>query len=273
VITSEGINRKFELNNGLSGSLLHLDFWEVLVGLLLISCWVYSYVLGKIFVPAIFYVGLYIGSILIPSMKKMREVALVLGVAFVTVRIIRFIPIFGDWPVAMFTIAGACFFTLRKVTTIDFAARWNFRFSRREVASTVGIVLPSLFVLIWYYRTFPEVAKTWPMPPMPSWIVPLAICGAAAINGLGEELVYRFILQRSFIRSNSPIWAILMQALAFGFLHFRNGFPQGWTGLALATLFGAAIGVQFFITRSIALAWLTHAVTDAIMFGIIVLNR
>jgi membrane protease YdiL (CAAX protease family) len=98
----------------------------------------------------------------------------------------------------------------------------------------------------------------------------LAICGAALINGLGEELVYRFILQRAFIKSNSPAWAILMQAIAFGFLHYRNGFPQGWTGMLLTTLFGAAIGIQFFITRSITLAWVTHAIMDAIMFGIIV---
>jgi membrane protease YdiL (CAAX protease family) len=263
-------NKNETMNSNSESSIFRIDFLEIAIGILLICCWVCSYVLGYLVAPAAFYLALLMISYFVPRASQMKETAIALGVAFVMMRIIHFIPVLGDWPAAMFVIAGGCFAVLRKTTNVDFSCSWSFRFSKFEIASIAVIVVPSLLILLWYYRTFPEVAKSWPLPEMPGWAVPLAICGAALINGLGEELVYRFILQRAFIKSNSPAWAILMQAIAFGFLHYRNGFPQGWTGMLLTTLFGAAIGIQFFITRSITLAWVTHAIMDAIMFGIIV---
>jgi hypothetical protein len=92
------------------------------------------------------------------------------------------------------------------------------------------------------------------------------------------EVVFSVFEIRGLLQANSPkeapAWFVIgAQAILFGTLHFKNAFPQGWLGVFLTGIWGAAIATQYRLFRSIALAWVTHAVADAVMFAIILSTR
>ncbi len=65
----------------------------------------------------------------------------------------------------------------------------------------------------------------------------------------------------------SPVVAaISLQALAFGFIHFKTGIPHGWTGLILAFIWGYALGYWTLKRMSLWPAVILHAVTDLFIF-------
>lgn len=150
---------------------------------------------------------------------------------------------------------------------------WSFRFNKLQILSILIINVPAVFILFWYYQTHPEVADMWPSFDAPSWSIPFIILLIATINGLREEIFYRGLIQTK-TSSEAPTWySISLQAVMFGLLHFANAFPQGWMGVMLTAIWGGAISIQYRYFRSIALAWVTHAVADAIMFAIIIYTR
>jgi membrane protease YdiL (CAAX protease family) len=71
----------------------------------------------------------------------------------------------------------------------------------------------------------------------------------------------------------NQVAALLVSSFAFGALHFAHGFPQGYLGVFLTTLFGLVVGLQLLITRNFVTVWLTHALADAIMFSLIIATR
>jgi len=74
----------------------------------------------------------------------------------------------------------------------------------------------------------------------------------AASAGITEELFFRGAL--------TPSCGIVLSALAFGALHFRSGLA--WS--ALATVFGAALGVVFLSSGSLAGPVLAHFAVDMV---------
>ncbi|MDB5251697.1 MAG: family intrarane metalloprotease [Flaviaesturariibacter sp.] len=94
----------------------------------------------------------------------------------------------------------------------------------------------------------------------------------AAFAGVGEELFFRGILQRMFIRSfKSPWIGIVIAALAFSFFHFQFfGFvPRFLLGLVLGaiywysgSLWPSIIAHFFYDALFIVLAWLNPTMLD-----------
>lgn len=178
------------------------------------------------------------------------------------------------WPldfclVAIFGFVFSRFVMRRPVEKL----KWSFAFSKPEVISILVINVPAIGILFWYYNSHPEVANMFPAVDFSLRSIPLVILGAAAVNGFREEIFYRgFVQPNSSLQS--PVWFIVgLQAILFGFLHYSNAFPQGWLGVFLTAIWGAAIAIQYQIFKSISLAWITHAVADAIMFSIIIYTR
>lgn len=60
--------------------------------------------------------------------------------------------------------------------------------------------------------------------------------------------------------------AISLQAVAFGFIHFKTGIPHGWTGLILAFVWGYALGYWTLKRMSLWPAVILHGVTDLFIF-------
>jgi len=197
---------------------------------------------------------------------------LVLFVFHLSAAFLSLVP-FMLWPVDFFLVGGIVWLALSRTIGGKATDRWGWRWTKAEWFSIIGISVPSLFALLSYYYFYPGVAKQWPLPPMPPAAIPIAIISIAAINGLREEFVYRFILQRFLANSVLPTVAILIQASAFGFLHFTKGFPSGYVGVSLTFLFGIALGIQYYWFQSRTLTWITHSFVDLIMFTVILMSR
>lgn len=150
---------------------------------------------------------------------------------------------------------------------------WTLRFNKRMLLSVFGIVVPSLICLVLYFVYNREIADNWPLPQMPYWVIPFAVLLIALINGLREEIFFRFTLQNYLEECLSPQLAIFCASLVFGYMHFQGGFPAGGVGVFLTTLFGLLIGIQFYYYRSVTLSWMTHSITDAVMFAIILFSK
>jgi hypothetical protein len=219
------------------------------------------------------YLSLLLVTVFVQAVSSLKFQALALFLAYSILYLLIPVPYLNSWPFDMFIIVGVSWFVLGRFGNIDFSANWSIKFTKIEWLSFLFISIPSVIFLTVYFKYFPEIAKKFPLPEVPIWSLPLLVFSVALVNGLREELVYRLIFQRTFLGAMAPVWAILLQSLAFGFLHFRNGFPQGWIGVGLTTLFGILMGIQFHLTRKMSLAWLTHAFVDAAMFTIIILNR
>ncbi len=215
--------------------------------------------------------------VLVMTLKPLREHGVLLflvGTCFGIVNLIhRFVP-WVSWPLDFYLAALVGFLSLRfGFRRPAEKLRWSFSFSKREWLSILLINVPSVAILIWYYQTHPEVAAMWPKLYLPWWSMPFVILLIAALNGLREEIFYRGLLQPASSK-NSPVWFVIgLQAILFGFLHFAGAFPQGWLGVGMTAVWGAAIAIQYHVFKSISLSWITHAVADAIMFGIILYVR
>ncbi len=170
------------------------------------------------------------------ELKKILVSFLFIVLYFLFERSIKFIPYIGWWPIDLFV---------------------------------VGIIALSVFVLSIYFVYNPDVADTFPLSQMPKYVVPFAILLMATINGLREEYLFRFILQRCLINRLNLFIAIFLQAFIFGLIHYQFGFPRGYLGVFLTTLFGIAVGFQYHHFRSFTLTWFTHSLVDFIMFAII----
>ncbi len=151
--------------------------------------------------------------------------------------------------------------------------QWRFNWDRQKIFSIIAITIPTLIVLCIYFHYHQDIAQKWPLPQMSPWMVPIVVVLIALINGLREEILFRFTLQNGLSQLGSPVTAIVCSSLFFGYIHFTNGFPQGGLGVVLTILYGVLVGAQFFYFKSASLTWLTHSLADAIMFFVILMNR
>lgn len=184
-------------------------------------------------------------------------------------------PIIGRlfWPIDLF--AGTILLVLFNKYTLKEKSRftWKLQLNKQTMLSLFLILIPSVFSLYLYFIFHKNVANKWPLPNMPIWAIPFAVAIIALINGLREEIYFRFFLQNYLKEvTNAPI-AIIGTSIVFGYLHFQAGFPEGYLGVILTSLFGLMIGIQFNYFKSATLSWITHSITDAIMFVIILLNK
>jgi membrane protease YdiL (CAAX protease family) len=90
------------------------------------------------------------------------------------------------------------------------------------------------------------------------------------INAAVEEAAYRGILLEALDTAlgRGPA-GVFIQALAFGALHFSAGFPRGTAGLALAFVYGLALGAMRNKSGGLLAPWLTHVLTDLAIFSML----
>ena len=250
--------------------LKHLGFVFSLLGYVGLS--LFYFVEQDLWLSLAAWLGLLSVKVLIKPLRSQVPLCLMIGLCFGLLDVLVRMGVL--WPldfcfVAIFGFVFSRFVVRRPVEKL----KWSFAFSKLEVISILVINIPAIAILIWYYNTHPEVSKMFPSVDFPIWSIPLLILGVAAVNGFREEIFYRgFVQPNSSLQS--PAWFVVgLQAVLFGFLHFSNAFPQGWLGVFLTAIWGAAIAVQYQMFKSISLAWVTHAVADAIMFSIIIYTR
>jgi hypothetical protein len=108
------------------------------------------------------------------------------------------------------------------------------------------------------------------VPPAP---VPLLILGGllfSMFNAAVEEGAYRGVIQNGLETTlGIGTTALCLQAAAFGALHIRGGFPRGWIGVGLATVYGLMMGTIRRRSGGMLAPWIAHVLTDMVIASII----
>lgn len=106
------------------------------------------------------------------------------------------------------------------------------------------------------------------LPPWPLLGLIGAGAGFSIVNAVLEEVVWRGILQRWLMTFMSAPAAVFVQAVSFGAAHY-NGFPSGFVGMGLATIWGAMIGALAVRSKGLAAPIVAHVAADAVIFAVL----
>lgn len=144
------------------------------------------------------------------------------------------------------------------------------RFGRSELALILIIALISAAALVaWVGLLRPDLSRFIAM--LPHWPSPLLLLlgiGFSIVNSILEELLWRGFLQSWLLSVVNPTLAIGVQAISFGAIHF-TGFPGGFVGIALATIYGLMVGVLAFRSSGLLAPCAAHVVADAVIFALV----
>ena len=134
------------------------------------------------------------------------------------------------------------------------------------------VIISAVALLSWYAVARPDLAdlvRTF----VPNWSLWLLVPGAlvlSLVNAAPEEAAYRGVVLESLDTAVGPgLAAVCFQAVAFGALHFRGGFPRGAVGVGLAFVYGLALGALRRKTDGLLAPWIVHVLTDLVIFAIV----
>lgn len=141
----------------------------------------------------------------------------------------------------------------------------DFSWSKDGAIAGVAAALPMLVFL--------TLTMRWPVGPLrrikdffDRELAPLlAGCGwsdfliISVAAGVGEELLFRGLIQGGLTRMLGPVAGVLGAAVLFGLLH-----PVSLAYVVLATLLGAYLGVVWILTGNLLSVMITHGLYDFI---------
>jgi uncharacterized protein len=124
-------------------------------------------------------------------------------------------------------------------------------------------VLPIIAVALWLHdvRFDPLHGEWWRV----AGIAIGTFLGALWVIALGEELFFRGLIERAFLKAwATPVVAILLSAVLFGAAHlWFHQFPN-WRRACVATLLGAACGIAYWRSGTVRAPMVTHAMVITI---------
>ena len=139
------------------------------------------------------------------------------------------------------------------------------------VAAGIFAVLPMLVLLAWCLRTsYPPMRRLVGLVeerlgPHLAGASSGGIILLAALAGLGEELLFRGVIQ-TWLAARYPLWlALLLAGALFGVGHWLSA-----TYAALAGLIGLYLGVVFLLTGNLLAPIVAHAVYDVVALSVLV---
>ncbi|MBI2024712.1 MAG: CPBP family intramembrane metalloprotease [Candidatus Harrisonbacteria bacterium] len=148
---------------------------------------------------------------------------------------------------------------------LDLNCRWRWRWNHLLwVLGTLAVLLVVLLPMA--ARVDFVKFEIWDVVEQHPW-VPLMLFPLFLITpAIGEELIYRGVIQ-SVLEKKWGIWiALFIQAGIFGFAHINNkaggyNFPN-WSYVCFATIAGLGYGIVFWRTRSLLASASLHALVD-----------
>jgi membrane protease YdiL (CAAX protease family) len=186
------------------------------------------------------------------------------------------------WPLPAFLALVGLFFLVRSSAREDGALPSTLPFLRRGVVDGTARLLIAASALVagaaliaWFALAHPDYTgtRTVLLPPVPAPLLLLGVVLFSAVNGALEEIAYRGVLLDALDAAlGVGVAAVLIQALAFGAMHF-SGFPRGAAGVGLAAVYGVMMGAIRRRTRGLLAPWLAHILADVTIGVILILSR
>jgi membrane protease YdiL (CAAX protease family) len=197
------------------------------------------------------------------------------NVLFVCYYLMRFFPRFPLYPFSDLTFLLLYIFTVMLISPLRGSVGWV-RSGKFDATTwtfiAVTIVIPIIALMLWVHFLSPDLGRYSNMvPQFPFWLIALYGVVNAMFNAALEETIWRGVMLEALDSALGPgVWALVIQAVAFGMAHYRSGFPNGIIGAAMASVFGIMLGIIRRKSKGILACWLTHAFVDAAIFTMIV---
>jgi len=138
--------------------------------------------------------------------------------------------------------------------------------SRMWLAAFAVSILATAALVAWAELIQPDLQTFRAMVPQGNLAVLIsAALGFALLNATMEELIWRGGIQSWLVGHTNITLAILIQGISFGALHWA-GFPSGWSGVALATIYGVMLGWLRHATGGLAAPIVAHILADLTIF-------
>jgi len=197
-----------------------------------------------------------------------------LGILLCSLTLFSLIPGTRRWPLTILVPVLLYWALLQSFRPLRLTATWlRTGHSTLPIWIVAGIVAvgSAVSLLLWFKLARPDVK--WEAGLIPSWspgrLVLLGL-GFALFNAAVEEMIWRGVIFDALERTGLPTApVVLMQAVSFGIVHL-HGFPSGSLGILLASVYGTILGLLRAQTRGLLVPFVTHAVTDSSIFGILV---
>jgi membrane protease YdiL (CAAX protease family) len=127
-------------------------------------------------------------------------------------------------------------------------------------------------LLLWFGLFRPDLSNiTAGIPKVGPVVLALGGIGFAVITALGEELIWRGVVQTRLTALLPAREAIFLQALSFGAAH-AHGFPRGVVGVALAGGWAIGLGMLRHKAGGLLASTLAHIVADATIASIVLFS-
>ncbi|HZY86625.1 MAG TPA: CPBP family intramembrane glutamic endopeptidase [Gemmataceae bacterium] len=136
---------------------------------------------------------------------------------------------------------------------------WDYRGALWGLAGTLPMVLLFLLTLRWPLGPLRRIKQfsEQVLRPLLAPCTVVDLLGIAVLAGLGEEMLFRGVLQGSFSQRANPWVGLALASVVFGLMHFITP-----TYAVLATLMGAYLGLVWQWTGNLLAVVLMHALYD-----------
>jgi len=143
------------------------------------------------------------------------------------------------------------------------------------LVAAASVLLSAGALVLWFLLARPDIndiIRTF----VPDWPLAALVFGGllfSMFNAAVEEMAYRGVVMNALDTAiGTGTLPLVGQAVAFGLLHI-HGFPRGWSGVALAFVFGILMGLIRRRSGGLLAPWVAHVCTDIVIVSIVFFAR
>ncbi len=135
----------------------------------------------------------------------------------------------------------------------------------------VTAVISGVALYLWYRLLTPDLSvHLGHLPAAPRVFLPFIGIAFALGNAALEESAFRGIVMQATDSALGTGWlSVFIQSVPFGAMHYLQGFPNGWWGLAMTLVYGVMLGVIRRRSQGMLAPWLAHACADMVIFVVV----
>jgi uncharacterized protein len=136
----------------------------------------------------------------------------------------------------------------------------------------LAVLAPAVSLPAWYWLVGPEVRDlVAAFDHLPRWALLPIGATFALVNAGAEEAAFRGILMDALMGAVGVAGAVVIQAVAFGLVHYPHGLPNGTWGAVLSGIYGLLLGLLRLRAGGMLAPWIAHVGADVTIFVLLLI--